>query len=72
MLATVLAAEPGPVVQVATEDLERLCMALAVYTDLKGLRLIGHSTRVAQLAGGAGDLAGMEDGAVAELRRPAP
>jgi hypothetical protein len=50
MLAAVIAAEPSPTADVADSELDRLCLALAMFTDLKGLHLIGHSTHVADLA----------------------
>jgi DNA-binding CsgD family transcriptional regulator len=48
--------------------LDRLCTALAMFTDLKGLHLVGHSPHVAELAAGAARLMGMDEPAVSEIR----
>jgi HD-GYP domain-containing protein (c-di-GMP phosphodiesterase class II) len=71
MLAAVLAAEPPPVVKVDAASLETLCVALAIFTDLKGTYLIGHSTHVAELAAGAGALLGLDEAGVRSLRAAA-
>jgi HD-GYP domain-containing protein (c-di-GMP phosphodiesterase class II)/DNA-binding CsgD family transcriptional regulator len=68
MLAAVIAAEPAPVARVSAADLDALCLALAIYTDLKGMELLGHSPHVARLASGAGALAGLDEEAVRQLR----
>jgi HD-GYP domain-containing protein (c-di-GMP phosphodiesterase class II)/DNA-binding CsgD family transcriptional regulator len=70
-LAAVLAAEPPPVAIVDTAKLDELCVALALFTDLKSIYLVGHSTRVAELAAGAGRLLGMDPDAVGDLRAAA-
>jgi HD-GYP domain-containing protein (c-di-GMP phosphodiesterase class II)/DNA-binding CsgD family transcriptional regulator len=68
MLAAVLAAEPLPASVVSSRELDRLCMALAIFADLKGLHLVGHSPHVAELASGAACLMGMDASAVASVR----
>jgi HD-GYP domain-containing protein (c-di-GMP phosphodiesterase class II)/DNA-binding CsgD family transcriptional regulator len=68
MLAAVLAAEPPPVALVHPRDLDSLCTALAIFTDLKGLHLVGHSPHVAELAAGSALLMGMDEPAVGEIR----
>lgn len=50
--AAVLACEPGNPVLVGDDDLDRICQAFADFTDLKSPFLLGHSTRVAELAEG--------------------
>jgi HD-GYP domain-containing protein (c-di-GMP phosphodiesterase class II)/DNA-binding CsgD family transcriptional regulator len=71
MLAAVLDAEPPPVAIVDAERLDGLCLALAIFTDLKGIHLVGHSTHVAELAAGAGTLQGMNAETVRDLRAAA-
>ena len=71
MLAAVLAAEPSPAAVVDASQLDRLCLALAIFTDLKGLHLIGHSPHVAELATGAGRLMGMSATAINEIHAAA-
>ncbi len=71
MLATVLAAEPPPVAKVDAARLDELCVALAIFTDLKGVHLIGHSTHVAELAAGAAALLGMDADGVRGVRAAA-
>ncbi len=58
-LATVVAAEPPPVVTVPFGDLDDLCSVLATVADLKGRWLVGHSHHVATLAGRAAELSGL-------------
>jgi HD-GYP domain-containing protein (c-di-GMP phosphodiesterase class II) len=71
MLAAVLAAEPPPVARVGTDNLDQLCVALAIFSDLKGTHLIGHSTHVADLASGAGALLGRDHDGLRSLRAAA-
>ena len=71
MLAAVVAAEPSPAAVIDISELDRLCLALAIFTDLKGLHLIGHSPHVAELASGAARLMGMDPTLVAEVRAAA-
>lgn len=71
MLAAVVAAEPSPAAVVDASELDRLCLALAIFTDLKGRHLIGHSPHVADLAAGAARLMGMDAPAVAEVHAAA-
>jgi HD-GYP domain-containing protein (c-di-GMP phosphodiesterase class II)/DNA-binding CsgD family transcriptional regulator len=71
MLAAVIAAEPPPVAVVDASDLDRLCLALAIFTDLKGVHLIGHSPHVAALAAGAARIMGMDAAVIAEVHAAA-
>jgi HD-GYP domain-containing protein (c-di-GMP phosphodiesterase class II) len=71
MLAAVVAAEPSPPAVVDASELDRLCLALAIFTDLKGLHLIGHSPHVAELAAGAARLMGMDASTIAEVHTAA-
>jgi DNA-binding NarL/FixJ family response regulator len=66
LVAAVREAEPAPVLSIAPADLERTCLALATFADLKGTHLIGHSPHVTELAVSAAAHAGL-DGAE-ELR----
>ncbi len=68
MLAAVMAAEPSPAMLVDGSELDRLCVALAIFTDLKGLHLVGHSPHVADLADGAARLMGMDALLIADVR----
>ena len=68
MLAAVIAAEPPPATLVDPGELGRLCLALAIFTDLKGTHLVGHSPHVAELAAGAARLTGMDDQAAGQIR----
>jgi HD-GYP domain-containing protein (c-di-GMP phosphodiesterase class II)/DNA-binding CsgD family transcriptional regulator len=71
MLAAVVGAEPSPVAVVDTAELDNLCLALAIFTDLKGLHLVGHSPHVAELASGAARLMGLGAAVIAEVRAAA-
>jgi HD-GYP domain-containing protein (c-di-GMP phosphodiesterase class II)/DNA-binding CsgD family transcriptional regulator len=51
-------------VVVSPRRLDSLCSALAIFADLKGLYLVGHSPHVADLAAGAAHLMGMDERAV--------
>jgi HD-GYP domain-containing protein (c-di-GMP phosphodiesterase class II) len=62
LLESVRAAEPPPAAWLSGSELERPCMALATFADLKGLYLAGHSPHVAALATDAARLAGVDDG----------
>ena len=66
LVDAVRAAEPAPVLWLSPVDLERPCMALATFADLKGFYLIGHSPHVTELALDAARLAGLEE--VEDLR----
>jgi len=68
MLSAVIDAEPPPAATVPATELERVCVAFAAFADLKGTHLLGHSTRVAQLADGAGLQVGMDDAARTSVR----
>jgi HD-GYP domain-containing protein (c-di-GMP phosphodiesterase class II)/DNA-binding CsgD family transcriptional regulator len=68
MLAAVVAAEPAPAAHVSPGELDRLCLALAIFTDLKGVHLVGHSPHVAALAAGAARLMGMGEPLTGQIR----
>ena len=63
-----LADEPAPL-RVAGADVDRGCVALGRFGDLKSVFTLTHSGRVAALAQAAGQAAGLGDGACALLRR---
>jgi len=65
-----LAAEPAPR-RVAGADVDRGCVALGRFGDLKSVYTLNHSSRVTALAEAAGRAAGLGDGACALLRRAA-
>ena len=71
MLTAVLEAEPPPVARGDAAHVDELCLALAIFTDLKGVHLVRHSTHVADLAGGAGALLGMDEQGLRGLRAAA-
>lgn len=71
LLAAVVRAEPDPVATVPWHQLEDLCLSLAIVVDLKGRLLLGHSAHVAQLAGDAGQLAGLSAQDCSDLRAAA-
>jgi len=60
LVDAVHAAEPPPVLWLSTADLQRPCVALATFADLKGLHLIGHSPHVTELTIAAAALAGFD------------
>jgi HD-GYP domain-containing protein (c-di-GMP phosphodiesterase class II)/DNA-binding CsgD family transcriptional regulator len=61
LVAAVRAAEPAPALAIELGEIERACLALATFADLKGFHLLGHSPHVAELAVAAGRLAGLDD-----------
>lgn len=61
LVDAVRGAEPAPVLWLSSGDLERPCMALATFADLKGFYLIGHSPHATELALDAARLAGFDD-----------
>lgn len=71
MLSAAMGAEPPPVAVVEAEQLPELCVALAIFADLKGLHLVGHSIHVAELAVSAGRLLGLNGGQLTTLRAAA-
>ncbi len=71
LLATVVAAEPGPATTVGPDGLAALCEALAIVVDLKGRYLLGHSTHVATLVDAAAGLSGMAPAERGPLRAAA-
>jgi HD-GYP domain-containing protein (c-di-GMP phosphodiesterase class II) len=58
LLAATLALEPPPRLSVSPDAHERVSTAFALFADLKGRFLLGHSTHVATLAGRAAELCG--------------
>jgi HD-GYP domain-containing protein (c-di-GMP phosphodiesterase class II) len=68
MLSAVIDAEPPPAATVPATELERVCVAFAAFADLKGTHLLGHSTRVAQLADGAAVHVRMDEAARTTVR----
>ena len=67
MLAAVVAAEPSPGLIADDRDLGQLSLAFAVFTDLKGVDLVGHSPHVAELAETATRMLGGDEASVAEM-----
>lgn len=65
-----LAAEPAPL-RAAGEEVDRGCVALGRFGDMKSLYTLTHSQRVADLAEQAGRVAGLGEGDCALLRRAA-
>jgi HD-GYP domain-containing protein (c-di-GMP phosphodiesterase class II) len=65
-----LAAEPAPR-RAAGEDLDRGCVALGRFGDMKSVYTLAHSRRVAELAEQAGRAAGLDEESCALLRRAA-
>lgn len=71
MLDVALAREPQPPMTASTAELDRVCVAFAAFADLKGRFLLGHSSRVAELAAAGFALDGQPEPAVARLRASA-
>jgi HD-GYP domain-containing protein (c-di-GMP phosphodiesterase class II) len=71
MLAAALAGEPAPVLTVGPGEMDRVCSAFATFADLKGKYLLGHSARVAALAGRAAELLGYDAQAQRSLHESA-
>ena len=66
-----MAAEPGPQPVVAGVRLDACLSAIAEFADLKSMWTAGHSRGVADLAGRAGEVAGLAAPEVIALRRAA-
>jgi HD-GYP domain-containing protein (c-di-GMP phosphodiesterase class II) len=66
-----LEAEPAPALTVPGAAIDRVALALADFTDLKSPYLLGHSTRVAEVASGAADVLACAPAEVDEVRRAA-
>lgn len=64
----VLAEEPGPCLRVDATALGTAFAALADFADFKTPHMLGHSRRVAEVAGAAGKLCGLPPADVAQLR----
>jgi len=64
----VIAAEPEPVAMLSSAGLETVARAFAEFTDLKVSLLVGHSTRVAELAANAADALGCSRSEASEVR----
>jgi HD-GYP domain-containing protein (c-di-GMP phosphodiesterase class II) len=60
LVEAVCVAEPAPVLSVPIGEIDRPCLALATFADLKGSHLVGHSPHVTRLAEGAARLVGLE------------
>jgi HD-GYP domain-containing protein (c-di-GMP phosphodiesterase class II)/DNA-binding CsgD family transcriptional regulator len=60
MLDAVAAAEPEPIRAVPAARRDELLTALAIFADLKGTHLAGHSLRVRALATAAAELSGLD------------
>jgi len=71
ILSLALDAEPGEPVTIAERDIDRVAMAIADFTDLKSPYLLGHSTRVAELAEGGARVSGMTRDECTTVRRAA-
>jgi HD-GYP domain-containing protein (c-di-GMP phosphodiesterase class II)/DNA-binding CsgD family transcriptional regulator len=67
-LTAVIDSEPPPALTMPASELAEICLAFAVFADLKGTHLLGHSTHVAELAVGAARLLGMDEAEQATLR----
>jgi HD-GYP domain-containing protein (c-di-GMP phosphodiesterase class II) len=65
----VLACEPGPHQDIASEELDTALEATADYADLKSPWTAGHSRHVAELASAAASVAGMPASDCTALRR---
>jgi HD-GYP domain-containing protein (c-di-GMP phosphodiesterase class II) len=65
----VIDAEPGPGIWLSEPDFDSALEAIADFTDVKSPYTIGHSRGVADLAGEAARIAGLEPRAAARLRR---
>ena len=63
-----LATEPCPRT-IAADELDRLLEVFADFADLKIPYALGHSRRVSELAGGAGQVLGMDAHQISALRR---
>lgn len=65
-----LACEPTPV-RASGDDVDRACVALGRFGDLKSVYTLTHSRRVVAIADAAGQAAGLDDSERAVLRRAA-
>jgi HD-GYP domain-containing protein (c-di-GMP phosphodiesterase class II) len=66
-----LAAEPEPLRKIGSSAIDRVALACADFVDLKSPYLLGHSTRVAEIAAGAAVAMGFSATERAEVRRAA-
>jgi HD-GYP domain-containing protein (c-di-GMP phosphodiesterase class II)/DNA-binding CsgD family transcriptional regulator len=66
-----LAAEPEPHRLVPRSHIDQVTSAFADFVDLKSSHTLGHSTKLAELATGAGLALGLEEPTVTDLRRAA-
>jgi HD-GYP domain-containing protein (c-di-GMP phosphodiesterase class II) len=69
--AGALDAEPAPVATISQSGIDRVALACADFTDLKSPYLLGHSTRVAQLASDGAEVLGIAPTEVDAVRRSA-
>jgi response regulator RpfG family c-di-GMP phosphodiesterase len=66
-----LAAEPEPHRLVPRSHIDQITSAFADFVDLKSSYTLGHSTKLAELAAGAGAAVGLDEAGVNDLRRAA-
>jgi HD-GYP domain-containing protein (c-di-GMP phosphodiesterase class II) len=71
LCAQVLAVEPEPELRFGAEGLDRALDAIADFADLRSPSFLGHSSRVARIAGAAASAAGLADDASTTVRRAA-
>ena len=64
-----LAAEPGPRVTLADDELDAATRTVADFVDLKSPYLVGHSSGVAELAAAAARRCGLDEAGVVAVRR---
>lgn len=67
----ILALEPGEPVVLSDERIDRACLAMADFADIKSPYTLGHSRAVAELAAAAGERCGLGADEVVALRRAA-
>lgn len=65
---SLLELEPGPRPVLDGQSLDAALAVCGAFTDLKSTFTVGHSERVARLAGGAGVVLGLPPGEIARLR----
>ncbi len=68
-LSAVLGAEPGSPRFVQADEVDRALEAVADFVDLKSRYTLGHSRGVAELAARAGELSGLDEDGIRDVRR---
>src|ERR1700730_12984548 len=63
--------DPAPPLPLPSSHIDRITSAFADFVDLKSSYTLGHSTKLAELATGAGVALGLDEAAVNDLRRAA-